>query len=195
MSGGAGCGAGAEVAQGDLLLFGYGSLIWRPDFPFRERWPARALGFVRRFWQGSTDHRGVPGAPGRVVTLVPRAGGSCAGVVFRVAAEDRASVLRRLDHREQGGYERLLLRVRPLGGEGPAQRALAWCATAANPNYLGPAPPARIAEEIRLRRGPSGTNLDYALRLAAALREMGASDPHVFEIEGLLLRRDARARR
>ena len=69
-----------------LWLFGYGSLIWRPASPFVERRPASARGYARRFWQGSTDHRGVPEAPGRVVTLLPSAGDRCEGVAYRVPA-------------------------------------------------------------------------------------------------------------
>lgn len=173
-----------ELLPDPLWIFGYGSLLWRPDFAFVERRPAGLAGFARRFWQGSTDHRGLPGAPGRVVTLVPEAGALCRGLAFRVDAAQRARVLAQLDHRERGGFERRRVELRLDGGG--VVPGLSWVAGEGNPNYLGPAPLEALAEQVRRARGPSGHNREYVLELARSLRELGADDGHVFALERLL---------
>ena len=89
-----------------VWVFGYGSLIWRPAIAFRERRVARIRGWTRRFWQGSHDHRGLPDAPGRVVTLVPEPGAWCEGVAYCIAADLAAATFEGLDHREKNGYQR-----------------------------------------------------------------------------------------
>jgi cation transport regulator ChaC len=171
----------------DLWLFGYGSLVWRPDFEHRERRPAVISGWTRRFWQGSPDHRGVPGAPGRVVTVVPEPGARCHGVAYRVAPEVAERVIAGLDHRERGGYASITLDVELLGGPTPERaRARMYLATPDNPRYLGPAPVDAIAGPILRSHGPSGPNVEYLLRLADALRELEAEDDHVFTLERTL---------
>ena len=170
-----------------LWIFGYGSLIWRPDFPYAECRTATIDGWSRRFWQGSTDHRGVPGAPGRVVTLIAEPTAVCWGTAYRIGEADRADVLAHLDRREKGGYA--LEPVALLMTEQSARCAgFVYIATPDNPNYLGPADDAEIARTVLKSRGPSGPNDEYVLRLAASLRDIGADDPHVFSVERHLLR-------
>jgi cation transport protein ChaC len=176
----------AEPPSDDLWIFGYGSLIWRPDFEHVERRPARIRGHARRFWQGSTDHRGVPGAPGRVATLVPDDHSSCWGLAFRVAAVRGAAVLGALDHRERGGFDRISVDLEFREGRPPSVRGLAYVALEGNPNYLGPAPLNDIASQVRRSRGPSGPNREYVFRLAQALREHQLEDEHVFSLAELV---------
>jgi cation transport regulator ChaC len=170
-----------------LWIFGYGSLIFRPCFDHVERRTAVIAGYARRFWQGSFDHRGVAGAPGRVVTLIEDESAHCWGVVYRVAERLGEAVLRELDQREKGGYERR--RVRACFGSDGADGvdALTYVAPPGNRNYLGPADLDAIAAQVRTARGPSGPNDEYVLGLAGALRALGAEDRHVFELEERLL--------
>lgn len=169
-------------------IFGYGSLIWRPAFASLESRPARLTGFARRFWQGSTDHRGVPGAPGRVVTLVQEPRAECVGMAYRVSDEALPDVLATLDHREKGGYERFDVELSLLPG---AERvdALVYVAAPTNPEYLGPAPDEAIAEQIARARGPSGPNAEYVFELERALSALGVLDPRVTELAELLRKR------
>ena len=172
----------------DLWVFGYGSLIWRPDIAYRERRIARVRGWKRRFWQGSHDHRGVPHAPGRVVTLVPDANASCEGMAYLVGGEVVESTFEGLDHREKNGYERHDVRLEFR--DGLASGGVVYIAPAGNHAWLGPAPENEMAEQIRRCAGPSGTNMEYLRELAAALRELGIDDSHVFWLERLALSAD-----
>ena len=167
-------------------VFGYGSLIWRPDFPFIEARTARIFGWKRRFWQGSTDHRGIPGAPGRVVTLVKDSDAVCWGTAYLVDAKHREDVLIKLNYREKDGYSIHKVSVSFPGSEECSVPGLVYIANPGNPQLLGEAPLAEIAAQVRACAGPSGENRDYVVNLASSLRRMGASDPHVFEIARLL---------
>lgn len=173
-------------SDGDDLtwIFGYGSLIWRPGFAFLTSEIAAIDHRVRRFWQGSTDHRGIPGAPGRVVTLVDAPGARCWGRAFALPPDQRHDILAGLDHREQGGYQRLALPLHFVDGR--KVQGVTWIATADNPNYLGPAPLPAIAAQVRSAVGPSGPNREYVLRLDEALRDDGHDDPHVRAIAELV---------
>lgn len=167
----------------EVWLFGYGSLIFKADFPYLDRRPARVFGWARRFWQGSHDHRGTPRAPGRVATLVARADAICDGMAYLITPR----VFGHLDYREKNGYLRFAAEME--FDDGTRAEGLVYIATEDNAAFLGPAPEAEIARQIAGARGPSGANRDYLLQLAAALRALGKSDPHVFAIERQLPRR------
>ncbi|EKE83409.1 gamma-glutamylcyclotransferase [Idiomarina xiamenensis] len=165
-----------------VWLFGYGSLIYKVDFPYLEKRPAAIYGWLRRFWQGSHDHRGTPTAPGRVLTLVAQAGARCSGMAYRVSPE----VFAQLDEREKNGYLREDITLH--FDDGQQQPGLVYFANADNDAYLGPASERDIAAHIAASSGPSGSNRDYLLQLAEALRAMQVFDEHVFLIEQHLLR-------
>lgn len=163
-----------------IWLFGYGSLIYKVDFPYLERQPASIRGWARRFWQGSHDHRGTPEAPGRVVTLIEQPGAVCRGMAYRVSPK----VFDYLDVREKNGYLRFSTRL--TFDDGSHADGLVYIATEDNEAFLGEAPEADIARQIATAAGPSGPNSEYLLRLAESLRALGDECPHTFAIEAHL---------
>lgn len=171
-----------------VWLFGYGSLIYKVDFPYLQAKPAYITGWQRRFWQGSHDHRGTPDAPGRVVTLVEVQGARCVGMAYQVTPD----TFHYLDHREKNGYLRFFTPLYWL--EDPAheisqEQGVVYIANADNAAYLGPASDNDIVQHIAKSTGPSGPNSEYLLQLAQALRQLKAEDAHVFTLEQMLLQR------
>ncbi|MDO3721310.1 gamma-glutamylcyclotransferase [Marinobacter sp. chi1] len=160
-----------------IWLFGYGSLIYKVDFPFLEQRPATIRGWQRRFWQGSHDHRGTPEAPGRVVTLVEQPDAVCKGMAYRVSP----AVFEHLDVREKNGYLRFTTRL--TFDDGSHGEGVVYIATEDNEAFLGHAPDEDIARQIARASGPSGPNSEYLLRLADSLRQLGDDCTHTFAIE------------
>ena len=166
-------------------IFGYGSLIWNPGFSFIDRRIGYIRGWARRFYQGSTDHRGVPGSPGRVVTLVADETSTCWGAAYQVASSSVDSVLSYLDYREKGGFRRhgVDFYADTSDDQHALQGVCVYVAESEDPNYLGPASLSEIAQQIFRAKGPSGPNTEYLIELAEGLRAIGVSDEHVFSLE------------
>lgn len=161
-------------------VFGYGSLIYKVDLPHKERIAATIEGWQRRFWQGSHDHRGTPERPGRVVTLMPAQSVVCQGMAYCIDE----SVFEHLDHREKNGYQRLDTEI--CLADGRMVVGTVYVADQHNHAFMGEMPMPQLAAHIDNSHGPSGSNRDYLLQLAAALRELSIEDAHVFELERLL---------
>jgi cation transport regulator ChaC len=166
-----------------VWVFGYGSLIYKTDFPYLERRPANIRGWSRRFWQGSHDHRGTPSAPGRVVTIIPEDGAVCHGMAYLITPE----VFEHLDYREKNGYLRVAVAIEFDDVASDAADGVVYIAREDNEAFLGAASEEEIARHIARSAGPSGPNSDYLTQLAIALRELGKHDPHVFAIEQYLV--------
>jgi cation transport regulator ChaC len=165
--------SGSSETQGEpdaVWLFGYGSLIWRPEVAYSARTPAILRGYQRRFWQRSTDHRGTAERPGRVVTLVPSAGSRVLGMAYRLV--DPEATLARVDVREQQGYTRLRLPIELTGGH---VAAVVYVADPTNPYFAGDEAIDHTAAVIATAHGPSGANLEYARALVAALAELATA--------------------
>jgi glutathione-specific gamma-glutamylcyclotransferase len=173
-------------AREDLWVFAYGSLMWRPEFPFIERLPARLLGAHRALCVYSFVHRGTAERPGLVLGL--DRGGACRGVGYRVSAKERMSTVMYLRKREQvtSVYREV---VRPIWLEGAAQHraaALCYIIDRGHPQYAGRLSLEQQLHHIRQGHGISGANRDYVIATVAALEQLGFRDAHLHRLAQLL---------
>ena len=159
----------------DLWVFGYGSLIWRPGFPFIERRTARLAGSHRSLCVYSWVHRGTPERPGLVLGL--DRGGVCRGVAYRVAAHERDAVVAYLREREQVTSVYIEQERDIRFSDGGRATALTYVVDRLHPQYAG-----KLDEGSQLRvvagaHGQSGANRDYVIATAQHLAELGMPDP------------------
>jgi cation transport protein ChaC len=167
----------ATLPRGDFWVFGYGSLMWSPCFPYREKGLARAHGFHRALCILSTRYRGTHQKPGLVMGLC--AGGSCWGMAFRIAERDVRRCLLRLWHREM---PRRVYRPRlvPIHlGSGRRLRALAFVADPAHPAYVRELDLHGRARLVAQGIGQRGPCLDYLRKTLDHMHEVGVRDPHL----------------
>ncbi|MDA7414957.1 gamma-glutamylcyclotransferase [Xenophilus arseniciresistens] len=171
----------------DLWLFGYGSLIWRPDFEFAERRAAQVLGWHRALKMWSRVNRGSPEVPGLVFGLL--SGGSCRGVVFRIPASAGLETLGRLWLREMptGVYDPRWLHCVTPGGP---VRALAFTLSRKSPNFTGTLSDARYREIFATATGRYGSSLDYARQTFEELQRHGIHDAALARLMRLAALRD-----
>ena len=180
-----------DGAAQDRWVFGYGSLMWRPGFPFIDRRRATLHGWRRAFCIYSVHHRGTYARPGLVLGLAP--GGSTRGVAYRVAAKDWAEVYAYLREREQPTetYVEAWRDVR-IVGEGPAS-SLVFLSDPKHPQWAGALTLERQAELIDGATGLSGRNIDYLRDLVLHLREEGVRDHGMERLLGMVEAKEAAA--
>ena len=160
-----------------LWVFGYGSLIWKPEFEFEAREPARIHGYHRRLCLRSVSYRGTHDCPGVVAGL--DRGGSCLGMAYRVGAAAVPEVFRGLWEREMflGSYRPAWLQARLLRRAGV--EALAFVVRRDAFNYGGRLADDELVQILVRACGSKGTSLEYLQRTVAALHEAGLRDPHL----------------
>lgn len=85
----------------------------------------------------------------------------------------------------QGGYTRTAVHMYTDASpnEPVILNATIYIGVSNNEQWLGPAPLDEISQQIATAVGPSGKNIDYLFNLAASLRELNVTDPHIFELE------------
>jgi len=160
-------------APRDIWVFAYGSLIWNPAFHFVEQRVGQVHGFHRRFCLWTHLGRGRPEAPGLMLALEP--GGSCRGVVYRIAPDAVASELEIVWLREMLGRAyrpRWVTAHTPTG----AVRAIAFTMNRAHERYAGRLADDVVAATIAGASGDLGPCAEYLFNTVAHLEALDIHD-------------------
>lgn len=164
----------------DIWIFGYGSLMWDPGFPFVKSTPAKIFGYHRSLCIRSVRYRGTPERPGLVFGL--DRGGSCRGIGFLVALSDQADVVDYLKNREMinnvynASFKPIVL------ADGQIASALTFIVRRQHPSYVKSLTARQRALIVAKAAGQKGLNLDYVNYAMRKLDAMGVKDRTLLEI-------------
>jgi len=167
-------------------IFAYGSLMWNPRFAWDARHVATIRGYHRSFRLWSRLNRGTPERPGLVLTL--ECGGSCRGLVYRIAPDLVQEQIQLIWKREMtyGSYRPKWLNC-VVGGE--PIRALCFTVNRSSAGYTGAIPEHVMVEAIASAKGAYGPAHDYLFRTTETLREHGIRDERVEHLANLVRNR------
>lgn len=177
-------------ARQPVWVFAYGSLIWRPGFPFVERRIGTLRGYHRQFCLLMKRFRGTPEAPGLMLGL--ERGGICRGVVHRLGEEDRDGALQTVWAREMltGAYMPRWVDVRTESGP---VRAIVFVINRAHERYIGGLSDEEVADALALACGHVGSCAEYLLETVTHLEELGIRDRRLWRLQAMVAARLADA--
>ncbi len=164
--------------NGDLWVFAFGSLIWKPRFTQDARRAARVDGWQRNFCMGPDKrYRGSPDRPGYMLSLVE--GGVCDGVVLRMAGDSIGTELLAMIETEPP--------IPPVWlnaetSDGPVL-CIGFVCPDAMRDVLGNPTPQEKIESLATAVGMLGSMPDYVLNTAQCLEEAGIHDPYLWEVQ------------
>jgi glutathione-specific gamma-glutamylcyclotransferase len=165
-----------------MWVFGYGSLIWNPEFPVAERRIARVTGWQRSFCMRSIHHRGSVAEPGLVLALDASPVGACAGVAFRVAEGHEEATLTALRERELISSAYLETRIPAQLDDGSVVQALCYVIDRDHDQYCGGLSLEEQARIIAQATGGRGHNRDYLWATVGHLAELGIEDDDLTDL-------------
>lgn len=171
---------------GGLWVFGYGSLMWRPELMAVERRLGRLTGWQRSFCLWQWRYRGTRERPGLMLALDE--GGACTGVLYRLDEERLREQLIPLWKREMTGRGYVPSFV-DVASDNGAVRALTFIVNRAGARYAGRLELATIADHIASACGHSGPSAAYLLDTWRICREAGIEDSYIETLQGLVAAR------
>lgn len=174
---------------GEVWVFAYGSLIWKPASAFVEIRTGLLRGWHRSFCLGwNTRHRGSDAAPGLMLAL--DRGGACKGALYRLPPGGEAEAVEQLCRREMS------LKPSPFPPrwvnvateDGPV-RAFTFCIDRNSGRYVTGLSEAEVADALSKAVGTRGSMVEYLYNTVHHLEQMGIHDSHLWRLQELVAQR------
>jgi cation transport protein ChaC len=179
----------ARQPPGDVWLFAYGSLIWKPAFAFVEERTAILRGWHRSFCLGWDEwFRGNPEHPGLMLSL--DRGGACKGVAYRLPPDAIEENLLSLFRRELGfrPAAHMARWVKITTAEGRLS-AVAFVIDRKGGRYVGGLDVAQVADALATAIGHRGSMVEYLHSTVEHLERLGIRDTHLWQLQEMVAER------
>jgi cation transport protein ChaC len=179
----------AARPPGPFWLFGYGSLIWKPETAFQEQKMGVARGWHRRFCLGwDYRYRGSRDAPGLMMAL--DRGGQCKGMLYRLPEAGLEAELHKLIRREMSmvpsAFPWRFIEVVTLDGR---VRALTFAMNRKSPRYVSDIDHEHLAEVLAKACGFRGSMAEYLFQTVSKLESLGIHDKTLWRMQKLVAAR------
>ena len=168
-----------------MWIFGYGSLMWNPDFNYIEKKEAILIGYKRNFCIKTHTHRGNQEKFGIVLGLEKDKINSCKGLLFRVNKDEYLKIKLKLDYRELTEKSYIDTIVSITTSDGVVIEALTYISNNKSKLYIDINCKEK-AHIIKNAEGASGKNIDYYTNTLKKLEDMGVKNEHIFNINKYL---------
>lgn len=174
-----------DCVGGDLWIFAYGSLIWKPEFEIADRLRAAAFGWHRSFCLELPTWRCTPEQPGLMMAL--ERGGRCDGFLFKVAGNDCENTIERLLRREVWDQESVYTTrwIKTLTERGPI-RALSFWVGPVGEGVALRQPLERVAWILARACGYAGSCAEYLYNTVFHLETSGIHDSKLWRLQQLV---------
>jgi len=169
--------------KGGIWVFGYGSLMWNPDFILEEKRTGIISGYHRRLCLKSIVYRGTSDYHGLVFGLDK--GDSCQGMVYRIAEENIHSEMQKIWEREMfaGTYIPSWVNVNTKKG---SISAVTFVINQEHEHYIPDLALEEIAERVIKAEGTCGSCYEYVQNTVKSLHKLGLRDPGLEQLLTLI---------
>lgn len=174
---------------GPFWLFGYGSLIWKPETAYEVAEQAVARGWHRRFCLGwDFRYRGSRETPGLMLAL--DRGGQCRGMIYRLPEAGLEDELHKLIRREMSmvpsAFPWRFIDVVATDGK---KRALTFAMNRRSGRYVAGLSDEALAEVLATAVGFRGSMAEYLFSTVQKFEELGIHDKNLWRLQELVAAR------